>query len=278
MHSDTLVSIIVPCYNDAQYIEESVLSALNQTYPYKEVIVVDDGSDVVTKAVLKKLEPTITKLITQENQGQSTARNIGIREAKGEYILVLDSDDYFEPSFCKKAISIFLENKDAKIVTCFANRIYENNYTAVFKPQGGQLENFLLNNCAMGSAMFKKNDWQKKNGYDEAMRKGFEDWEFYIRLLKGGGFTYVIPETLFNYRLRLDSTTSKANKIKYELLQYIYIKHQDLYKENFELFITHLIETIAREEKEKTKNLSRIEFKIGKKVLQPLRYFKRLLK
>ncbi len=273
-----LISIIIPCYNDAQYIEQSVNSALNQTYPNKEVIIVDDGSNTETKAVLKKLAPKITKLITQKNQGQSMARNVGIMEAKGKYILVLDSDDFFEPAFCEKAMTVFLENKEVKIMTCYANRIYENNKTAVFKPQGGQLEDFLLNNCAMGSAMFKKTDWQKINGYDEAMRKGFEDWEFYIRLMKDGGSAYVISEPLFNYRLRAGSTTSKANKIKYELLQYIYFKHQDLYKENFELFITHLLGRIEREENEKTKNLHYIEFKIGKKILQPLRYFKRLLK
>ncbi|MDD3722641.1 MAG: glycosyltransferase family A protein [Lutibacter sp.] len=96
MKNNNSISIIIPCYNDAQYIEQSVLSALNQTYQNKEVIVVDDGSNAETKAVLKKLAPQITKLITQENQGQSTARNVGIKEAKGEYILVLDSDDFFK--------------------------------------------------------------------------------------------------------------------------------------------------------------------------------------
>ena len=75
MYSNSLISIIIPCYNDAQYIEQSVQSALDQTYPYKEIIVVDDGSNVETKAVLKQLEPKITHLITQENQGQSTARS-----------------------------------------------------------------------------------------------------------------------------------------------------------------------------------------------------------
>lgn len=273
-----LVSIIIPCYNDAQYIEQSVLSALNQTYPYKEVIVVDDGSNAETKAILRKLESKLTKLITQKNQGQSAARNVGIKEAKGDFILVLDSDDYFEPSFCEKSIQIFLENEDVKIITSYANRIFENNKTTVFKPKGGQFVDFLLNNCAMGSVMFKKNDWQKINGYDEGMRKGFEDWEFYIRLLKGGGFAYAIPEPLFNYRLRPGSTTGKANKIKYELLQDIYFKHQDLYKENYESFITHLLGRIEREEKEKIKNTQRLEFKIGKAIMKPFRWIKSVFK
>ncbi len=278
MENTPLISIVIPCYNDAQYIEQSVNSALNQTYPNKEVIVVDDGSNAKTKAVLRNLEPKLTKLITHENQGQSKARNVGIKEAKGDYILVLDSDDFFEPTFCEKAIAVFLENKDAKIVICYANRIFENNKTDIYKPYGGQIKDFILNNCAIGSSMFKRVDWQVCGGYDESMRKGFEDWEFYIRLLKDGGRTDVITEPLFNYRLRNDSTTSKANKVKYELLKYIYLKHQDLYKANYESFITHLLSSIEREGKERLKNLNRIEFKIGKAVLLPLRWFKSWVK
>jgi glycosyltransferase involved in cell wall biosynthesis len=273
-----LLSIVIPCFNDAQYVEQSVNSALNQTYSNKEVIVVDDGSNIETKEVLRKLESQITKLITQENQGQSTARNVGIREAKGELVLVLDSDDFFEPTFCEKAAAVFLSNLDIKIVTCYGKRIYVNNKTDIFKPHGGQIKDFLFNNCATGSAMIKKFDWNKINGYDEKMRSGFEDWEFYIRLLEDEGSAHVIAEPLFNYRLRGNSTTSKANKIKYELLQYIYFKHQDLFKANYELLIRHLLGKIEREEIEKIKNSHRIESKIGRKILQPLRYFKRLLK
>lgn len=278
MENKILISIIIPCYNDAQYIEQSVISALNQTYSNKEVIVVDDGSNEVTKAVLKKLEPKITKLITQENQGQSTARNIGIKEAKGDCILVLDSDDFFEPTFCEKASTVFLENKEVKLVTCYANRIFDMNKTDVFMPDGGEIDAFLIRNCAMGSSMFKKLDWDKINGYDQKMNKGFEDWEFYIRLLKEGGRAYVIPELLFNYRLRKGSTTNKANQIKYQLQHYIYDKHQELYIAHFDIFITYLLSKIQSEEKEKIINTQRLEFKIGIIILKPFRWIKSLFK
>jgi hypothetical protein len=110
------------------------------------------------------------------------------------------------------------------------------------------------------------------------MRNGFEDWEFYIRLFKEGGRAYVIPESLFNYRLRENSTTNKANKIKYELLKYIYNKHQELYVVHFDIFVNHLLSKIEREEIEKIKNTQRIEFQIGKTVLQPFRWIKSLFK
>ena len=275
---DPLISIIVPCYNDAQYIEQAVNSALSQTYANKEVIVVDDGSNPETKAILKKLATQITKLIVQENKGQSTARNIGIKEAKGDYILVLDSDDYFEPSFCEKAMTVFQYKKEIKIVTCQANLLFENGSKVLYIPKGGSISNFIISNSALGTSMFKKEDWRFCGGYDECMRKGFEDWEFFIRLLKSGGEAEVIQEPLYNYRKRSVSTTLKANNIKYDLLKYIYFKHQDIYTANYELFITHLLNRIEREEIEKIKNAHRLEFKIGMAILKPFRWFKLLLK
>ena len=276
--NNKLVSIIIPCYNDAQYIEQSINSALNQTYPNKEVIVVDDGSNANTKAVLEKIELKITKLITQENKGQSAARNVGINEAKGDYILVLDSDDFFETTFCEKAIAVFLNKQEIKIVTCQANLLLENDFKEVYTPKGGSISNFIISNAALGTSMFKKEDWNFCGGYDESMRKGFEDWEFFIRLLKSGGEAAVIHEPLYNYRKGNNSTTSKANKVKYELLHYIYCKHRELYMTHFDLFIDYLVSHIEREEKEKIKIMQCIEIKIGRIILNPFRWIKSVFK
>lgn len=278
MYSDSLVSIIIPCYNDAQYIEQSVQSALDQTYPYKEIIVVDDGSNAETKAVLKKIESKITRLITQENQGQSTARNVGIQAANGDFILVLDSDDYFEPSFCEEAVAILQSNLDTKIVTSHLRRFTDDKTLDLFVPSGGDISVFVLHNGATGSAMFRKSDALIVGGYDQQMRKGFEDWEFYIRLLADGGYAHVIPKVYLNYRIRPNSTTSKANKVKTDLLHYIYIKNQSIFIQYYDTFITHLINKIDREEKEKLKVYSKIDFKIGTLILKPFRFIKSFFK
>ncbi len=110
------------------------------------------------------------------------------------------------------------------------------------------------------------------------MRQGFEDWDFFIRLLKGGGYCYVIPEILYHYRKRNSSTTTVANNKKYELLKYIYLKHEELYKNNFESFVTYILSRIEREELEKMKNLQRIEYKIGKIIVKPFRLLKTIFK
>jgi glycosyltransferase involved in cell wall biosynthesis len=271
------VSIIIPCFNDAAFIEQSVKSALDQTYVNKEVIVVDDGSNQKTKAVLKSLEPKINLLITQENKGTSAARNTGIEAATGKYILVLDSDDYFEVTFCDKAIRILKDNPEVKLATCYAHWFQDDYNFQIFKPRGGGLTNFLTSSSSLSNSLFLKKDWSAVGGYDEKMFKGWEDWEFFIRLHKNGGETYVIPEVLFNYRKKNNSRTTMANEHKFELLEYIYLKHADLYKENFDLFIKHLLNEFKKEEGEKIKNRNRIEFRLGKAFLRPLRFIKSLI-
>ncbi|WP_423818465.1 glycosyltransferase family A protein [Salinimicrobium sp. TIG7-5_MAKvit] len=274
MESSPLVSIVIPCYNDEKFVEEAVFSALNQTYLNKEIIVVDDGSNKETKIVLEKLRPSLNDLIFQENKGQSAARNRGIIASNGNLISMLDSDDYLDPTFCEKAVKIFETEKEAKIVSCYARRFNTNGEIDIFKTPGGRLADFLLENYALGTSMFRKDQALKAGLYDEEMNRGFEDWEFFIRLLRDGGEAFVIPEPLYYYRIRNDSTSARARERKKELLQYIYIKHKELYLQHYESFIPFLLGRIEKEEKEKVKNTKRLEYRIGQRVLKPLRKIK----
>ena len=272
-----LVSFIIPCFNDKKFVEQAVNSALNQTYSNTEIIVVDDGSDEKTKDVLKCIEPRLDRLIIQDNQGQSSARNNGIKAARGEWIIVLDSDDYFESTFTEQAFQIISNKNHIKIVTCWGRRITESDkFVQIFKPVGGSISNFICENSAVGNSMFRKSDWEKVGGYDESMKQGFEDWEFYIRLLSSGGIAYVIPEVLFNYRIRKNSTSIRANKIKYDLRRYVLNKHQNLYNHHHLIYADYLLKLIEREEYEKLKNLKRLEYRIGQTLLRPLRFVKRI--
>jgi glycosyltransferase involved in cell wall biosynthesis len=272
-----LVSIIIPCYNDAENIEESVYSALNQDYKCTEVIVVDDGSDQRTKNVLKKIESKISKLITQKNKGASNARNVGIKNSSGKYILNLDSDDTYHKTFLTKAIPIIQSDPQIKLVSSYINRISKKEST-ILKHKSCEVKSFLKFNQSSGSAVFKKIDWLNAGGYDEKMTNGYEDWEFYLRLLKGGGVSYIIPEPLLNYRIRPGSNSERADKVKYKLLKYIYMKHKDLYTNHFELFVDHLLNRLEVVEKAEKKNLVKPEFKLGKTILDPIRKIKGILK
>lgn len=268
------VSIIIPYYNNPDFIEETVESAVNQTYDDKEIILIDDGSDHNSKEVLKNLSEKVDLIITQQNAGPSAARNVGIKKATGEYILVLDSDDYFESTFCEEAVNVFKEKEGIKMVTCHARWFWNDEDYQIFKPKGGDIQDFMLESAALGNSLFLKKDWELVEGYDEKMTKGWEDWEFFIRLHKYGGYTYVIPKVLFHYRKLPCSRTTIANKNKYELWEYIFLKHSNLYKEHFPQLIKYLLLKIKKEEQEKIKNTQRIEFRVGKSFLEPFRLLK----
>jgi len=267
------VSIVIPCFNNTEYLTECIASANAQLYENKEIIVVDDGSNKYTKKLIDKLRSEIDMLVIQDNLGAGAARNAGISIAKGKYILNLDSDDYFESEFCDKAVKILENNSDVKVVTCYSRWFSEYN-EIIFKPTGGGISNYLLKDCAMASAMFRKEDWGRVGGYDEQMLKGFEDWEFYIRLHLREGITHVIREVLFNYRNLEISNTTLALEHKYENLKYIYSKHADIYKENFEIFVDFILNKLEITEKIRDNRTSSLDYKIGRSILKPFRFLK----
>ncbi len=270
------ISIVIACFNDPDVVK-AVNSASLQTYPNKEIIVIDDGSNGETKNAIKIVEKHIDILIPQQNYGQSIARNNGIKKANGDYILNWDSDDFFEPSFCEKAIKHFQEDENIKIVSCYAQRFNEKGKIDDFIPKGGDISSFLFSNAALGSAMFLKKDWLECGGYEEKLPiLGFEDWELYIQLLKKGGYAYIIPELLFNYQVRHGSTTQRIKALKEEKFKVIINKHSELYKENIEKLIEVLFERVARERNETLRKENSYNYKIGSFILRPLRYFKSL--
>ncbi len=274
-----MISVVIACYNDDQFVTKAVDSILKQTYKNIEIIVVDDGSNAKTKLVLSTIEPRITKLITQENRGQSIARNNGIKVSKGQLILNLDSDDYFEPEFCEKAVALLSRNEDIRIVTCWANRFSESGHSELVKPRGGSFKNFLFANSALGSSMFRKGDWYRCDGYEENLPiLGFEDWELYLNILKTGGRAHVIDEVLFNYQVRVNSTTDRIRSKKLDKFKEIVLKHKDLYLEDFEDLLDHFIHRVKQEEFQVLKTKNKLDFRLGQQILNPIRKIKSIAK
>lgn len=117
------VSIIMPCYNDGAYIEEAIASVKAQTYKDIELIVVDDGSndDHTLKVLNDKVTDSDIKLIRTNRLRPAGARNAGIAEATGKYILPLDSDDTIEPDYVEKAVNILNKNNHIGVVYCYAD-------------------------------------------------------------------------------------------------------------------------------------------------------------
>lgn len=259
-HNAPLVSVIIPCYNQAQYLSDALDSLLLQTYQNWEALVVNDGSSDKTEEVALyyiNKEPKI-RYVSKENGGLSSARNIGAKLAQGEYLLPLDADDIIKPEYMEMAIEAFVENPGLKLVYCqgylfgLKSGLWEEVSYKGYK-------NLLLGiSSIFCSAFFRKSDWEKIGGYDENMCKGHEDWEFFIRLLEGEGLVYQIPLPLFYYRVKQSSMITMANKreTKAETSFYMYSKNRNIYSHYFDDDILNILYELNnfREQKAKHKN------------------------
>lgn len=232
--SAPLVSIIIPCYNSEKYISETLSCILSQTYKKIEVIIIDDGSTDNSVEQITNYISTLSnfKLITQNNFGVSAARKNAIKYAIGKYIVCLDSDDLIAENYIEKCVNFLEENRDFSIV--YSKARFFDKVNKSWELPKFDLKSFLMENCIFVTAMFRKEDYLKVDGFDPNL-KMLEDWDMFISIIKNGGKVYRIDEELFFYRQRKNSSSIMNNSTE-ELLSdsmlYIYNKHYSFYKEN----------------------------------------------
>jgi len=239
-----LVSIIMPCFNDGKYIEEALHSIYLQTYGNIEIIVINDCSnDYYTIEVLKKIKNYNLILIHMDkNEGPAQARNFGIKEAKGIYILPLDSDDKIDQTYIAKAVNIIQHNKNIGIVYCegelFGKATGKLNFTEY------SISNILISNMIFASALFKKEDWRKVGGYKKSMYLGWEDYEFWISLVELKIEVVQIKEVLFYYRAKDFSRSLPSTIMSNQILLHkqIFNYHKKFYFDNMESVIEKIYE------------------------------------
>lgn len=242
----TKVSVIIPCYNYGKYITEAVDSVLNSNYENLEIIIIDDGSDdSETVAILDNFSRPKTKIIRQTNQGVIAARNNGIKEAQGEYILPLDADDYINPAFIEKAVEILDNNHDIGIV--YSNYTYVDDIFSEATLPDWDSKSILYGNLCTNTSFFRKKDWEKVGGYKSQMSAGYEDWEFWISLAEIGVKGYKIKESLFYYRLHGNSRNTIAVKNDFENFKQIMKLHSDFYIDNIQYIIFPILLKIMKE-------------------------------
>jgi glycosyltransferase involved in cell wall biosynthesis len=236
------VSVIIPCYNQGEYLPEAVDSVLAQTFSDVEVVIVNDGStDPATVDLCNSYDdPRITVLNTA-NEGLAAARNNGIEAAGGRYILPLDADDKIASPYISEALSIIDSSPRTGIVYCRA-RLFGAVEGDWHLPDYS-LDEMLRDNVIFCTALFRKEDWRRVGGYDTKMVYGWEDYDFWLSLIEAGFDVHRLEGRYFFYRVASDSMVRSTDKNqKIDMFKRIYTRHQQLFSDHIESWIEPLME------------------------------------
>ena len=236
-----MISVIIPIYNSEKYLNQCIKSILKQTFKDLEIILVDDGSTDGSLEMCKEFARADQRIVIvqQSNQGVASARNSGLRIAKGDYISFIDSDDYIEQTMYEK-ISKIINRFHCDIIMCDCvkefdgfSEIYTHNIrSGYYSRKQMETEYFLhllitpdinypatISNC---TCVFK-NDEYNRLYYIEGIRYS-EDWIFgALKMYKARSFYYLKGETLYHYNCNnIDSATHKFVKNKWSDYEKLY--------------------------------------------------------
>jgi teichuronic acid biosynthesis glycosyltransferase TuaG len=234
LNINRLISIIMPAYNAEMYIGKSIESVLYQTYPYWELLVIDDGSTDSTKDVVRKflgLDSRI-KYFYQDNGKQGKARNLGIEKSKGEYLAFLDSDDLWFPNKLEIQIQGIIE-KDVDLIFCDSyifsddNSILESDKVGVkdgvYSGENAVKIFIECNRIPILTVLAKKSAIQKVGGFieNDDVQYG-EDYHLWLKLLLNGSIFYSTDQVLAKYRVHSESVTMQDKYQFYKILELFY--------------------------------------------------------
>jgi glycosyltransferase involved in cell wall biosynthesis len=261
------VSIVIPCYNHGQFLPETIASIEKARTPrLLEIIVVDDGStDPQTHAVLEKLQKSGYDVIRQQNRGVSVARNVGIRKARGTYILPVDSDNRIRSFYLADAAALL--DSDPSLGIVYGDAEYFGEKSGRWTVGDFFLSRMVLDNYIDTCALFRRTLWEDLDGYDEGMPFfGREDWDFWLRAaIRGWRFKYV-PEIAFDYRVRQGSLVCEANQKAEVIERYMFSKNE--------------LAGVARIRPELYEFLDlkkSMEYRLGTRLLRPIRRLQAVL-
>jgi glycosyltransferase involved in cell wall biosynthesis len=214
----THVTVVIPYYRASTYVKEAVDSALAQTHPNLDVLIVNDGSFEPEDDVLERIasSPRVA-VVTQTNRGETAARNLGVRLAGGEFVAMLDDDNLLEPEFVVRALATFRREPGLAYVTSWLSYIAADG-----SPMTGPSAYAPLGNSVLAEdtgnwdgdtlALLPRSLFSELGyGYETAATMQ-SDWELYRRLREDGKFGAVIPERLGRYRVRGGSITQSHSE------------------------------------------------------------------
>lgn len=215
-----LVSVIIPCYNTAPYVAETLTSLFEQTFTDFEAIVVNDGSPD-TAALREALAPFQERVryLEQENRGLAGARNAGLAVARGRYVALLDSDDVWEPEYLAVHVAALEEDSTLDVYFCDARYFGETPLAGktcmeTMPLKGGiTWRRLVAQECYVwGGVTMRMATVQRLGGFDESLHSS-EDYDLWLRVLRGGGRIAYGRRVLAQYRRRDSSLSANLGQM-----------------------------------------------------------------
>jgi glycosyltransferase involved in cell wall biosynthesis len=187
-----------------------------------EVIIVDDGSsEAETTRILNEVAEAGHCVVPQPNRGLAAARNAGIRLAKGEFILPLDSDNRLRDFYFNEGVSLLKNNPSIGVI--YTDAEYFGERSGRWHVPDFNLLSLIRMNFIDTCALYRKKLWEEVGGYDERLM-GWQDWDFWLRVALHGGRFVHLPKIGFDYRVRQDSIIARARPRAAEIANYIFGK------------------------------------------------------
>lgn len=233
------VAVVIPCFNSGPFLTDAVDSALAQSHPALEVIVVDDGSQ--DRRTLEALEalPEQVRLITQANAGPAAARNTAIASAGAPFVLPLDADDRLGPRAAEVSARHLSADPGVGIVAGAMALIGDARGHQECAYTGP--ESMLLRTTIPNISAFRRDDWAAVGGYPESIRRG-EDWAFWMRILRLGRRVAVVPEVFYEYRVSAAQTSNQVDPVASAAGSNLVLdENRDLYAQHPDVVIDELL-------------------------------------
>jgi len=228
------ISIVTPSYNQAQFLERTILSVLNQNYPNLEYIVIDGGSTDGSVEIIKKYEKYLSYWVSEPDKGQSDALNKGFKIATGEILVYLNSDDIFLPGTLNRISLEFKKEIDIEVL--YGNKLLISSKDEIISerrfvkwlPQLSELG--LFSGAGFGihldSSFFRKELYNKTRGFDDLTLRNTMDTDMFLQMVNLGAKFYFFREYFIGFRLQEESKTNTSGKsIGLEESRYLFSKY-----------------------------------------------------
>jgi glycosyltransferase involved in cell wall biosynthesis len=226
------VSVLIPCFNLGRFLDETVASVEAQTVPEWEMLIVDDGStEPETIRKLATFAHPKARVFHTENRGLPAARNFAAARAEGEYLCALDADDLLAPTWFEKALTAFAVDSELAFVSHWLETFGDQQGT--WKPERCDFPALLDVNTVNGAALVRREVWAAIGGWDETLRQGCEDWDFWITAVERGYRGTIVPEVLFRYRRHAGSMSREfLMETHLGIYTHLVAKHATTYREH----------------------------------------------